>query len=699
MADKAYAYMDWPKIESVIYAEEQYPKSVMAPRKVREGMLYQCFLPGAQRVYLVEAKSGKRHVMHMEDEAGYFAAVLPGRKETAHFFEADGVKKGDPYAVPSMIDSALLSRFAAGVADRAYRLFGAREAEYEGEKGLLFVLWAPGAVRASVVGPFCSWDGRAYPMEYDETYGIYELFIPGLKSGTAYKYELKLKDGLVYTRPDPYAFAFLKGEGVSVASDLKYRWHDREYLEKRRKQTDAAKAPVVICECQVADLFADAADSDVIRGKVDAFVKHTAACGYTHVELTPIMEYADPSSNGYHTTGYFAPASAFGEPQDYKYLIDRLHSAGIGVILDWNPGQFSPDPNYLASFDGTCLYEHLDPRQGVHPLWGTRLFNHGRAEVRSFLISNAVFWIREYHADGLRVDGGATILRQDYKRGEWVANLYGSGENLEGIEFLKRLTAQIRRDYPEVLLILEEDADFPDTTSPVEEEGLGFDFEWNLHFTGDVKQYLSLPASARTDAHQLLENGMLQHYLKRSVISFSRSVGAFDPAAFLSAVSGTEEEKAAALRTAYVYLFAHPGKKLLSCREEALAGDEIADLAALLKAEPALYEADDREEGFTWIHTPDSEKPVLVFMRKTEDSKSVLLAVINFSDQSFQALSIGVPYEGRYKELISSDDEKYGGSGAVNPRARSTKKQMTDAWPDTLRLRLAAQSASLFRLV
>ena len=696
MADKAYAYMDWPAIEELVYGECAHPRSLLSPRHVKEGTLYQCFFPGAEEVFLVE-ESGVRHPMVREDDAGYFACVLSGKTAVKHHYSVDGSDAGDPYACPSLLTAEEESRFMAGISLNAGKMLGGRAAEYNGTKGIQFALWAPGAVRASVVGPFCRWDGRACPMEFHEDSGIYELFIPGLEKGTEYKYELRLPDGLVYTRPDPYGKEFRTGEdAVTIVSDASYRWHDRDYLKSRR---EVASAPLAACEISLLSWCARKEERSGVsyRTLAEEIGEYISGMGYTHIELTPVMEYPDDASGGYHTSGYFAPTSRYGSPADFKYFVDHMHGLGIGVILDFTPAQFSPDTRWLASFDGTCLYEHLDPRQGIHPIWGTRLFNHGRNEVRSFLLSAAMYWLREYHIDGLRLDGCSTMIRLDYARGsQWVANLFGTSENLEGIDFLKAFSTAIKREYPEVILSLEEDTDWPGTTEAVEEEGLGFDYKWNYHFTRDVIRYLSLAGSGKRKESVLLTRGMLHNYLARLVNSLSRGIGVFDRPRFLSGVEGSPEGKMSVIRAAYVYLFTHPGAKLLAEGEE-FSSKLLKDLLALYRSETALFKYDDREDGFEWINTMNEEHSVLAFLRKGDTPEETLLVLCNFTDESFSQYKAGVPFAGKYKEILNTDDVKYGGTGKINPRAKSAKPVPADERDYSLRMRIAPRSAAIIR--
>lgn len=698
MADRAYDYMDWAAIEGVVYSEENHPKEVMGPRAVKEGTLYQCFWPGAETVWFKNLKTGRRHKMTMEDEAGYFACVISGKKTVPHVFMSDGETRGDPYSFENQLTKEEEARFTSGISNRIYRKLGAHKMTLDGQDGLFFAVWAPNAMRVSVVGEFNSWDGRVCPMQFHDESGVFELFIPNLGNDTTYRYELKLKNGDVYTRIDPYANAFDQKDDspVSVAVDLSYRWHDRAYLEKRAEKKKDDGAPLSIFECSLSEWAQQHGKKDY-RSLADDISSYVRKMGYTHIELKPVMEYPDDQSEGYQTTGYFAPTSRFGKAVDFKYFVDQLHQNGIGVICDWTPAQFSADERWLAEYDGTCLYEHLDPRQGIHPLWHSKLYNYGRPQVRSFLLSSADFWMREYHVDGLRLDGCSTMLRVDYCRGDnWVPNMYGSNENLDGIEFLKQLSSSFHNAFPDGLLIIEEDVDWPDLTQSTDSDGFGFDYKWNLHFTNDMLTYLrSIPDGAAQN-HELLLNGMIHNYLDRFIISFSRGVGRFDAKAFLDALQGTDEEKMARLRTAYAYLFTHPGRKLLTAGED-FQPEYMKRLLTVYRNEPALWAHDFEEEGFEWINTMGEGHSILSYLRKADKEEDTLLVVCNFSDEDFAQYQVGVPYAGNYREILNSDDLLYGGSGELNPRARVSRKEEFDERENSLRIRLAPRSAAIFK--
>lgn len=700
MKDKAYDYMDWPGIEGILYSDEKNPKSVLAPRVVKEGVLYQSFFPGAKKANLKISGVKKIYPMAKEDESGYFACLVPGKKVQPHSFVFDGKEAGDPYAFENVISEEEENRFQAGIFYDAYRKLGSHVMELGGQKGIFFSVWAPNAIRVSVVGDFCSWDGRRFPMEYHESSGLYELFIPFLSENLLYGYEMKLSDGLTYTRPDPYAFAFQKNDRWnSMTAELSYHWHDREYLAERRKKGSRTNEAVSIFECSLAAYGGlKEGESRNYRNLADEIIGYASSMGYTHIELLPVMEYPDEASNGFHTGGYFAPTSRYGSPADFKYLIDKAHECGIGVLLVWTPAQFTPDSEWLAAYDGTCLYEHLNPLQGIHPLWGTKIFNYARPAVKNFLTSSALFWMKEYHADGLMLDGCSSILRLDYGRapGQWIPNIYGTYENLDGIEFLKHLNSTFKKNFPDGLLIMEEDTDWPEVTGSGDDGCLGFDYKWNLHFTQDMLHYLSLSSEDRKHSHDLLMMGMLHNYLEHFILSLSRGIGLFNPEKFRQGIAENNEKKDALLRCAYCYLFAHPGKKLLT-EGESFDNEFFSSLLRVYRNEPSFFSLDYDENGFEWINTMDDCHCILTFLRKTDNMKDTILAVFNFSDETFESYKVGVPFAGRYKEIFNSDSISFGGNGFVNPRAKSSRKAECDERENSIMLRLAPLSAAFFR--
>ena len=687
-------YLDPVRIERIVNSVECHPGEVLAPRMVREGLLVQAYFPGRDKVEVRLAGNRRLYPMEYQGWEGFFAAVLPVRKLQYPVFVVDGREYGDPYAFAEQVSFEAQSRFGSGICYDLYKYLGAHPMTVDKQVGVHFAVWAPNAVRVSVVGDFNDWDGRRHPMELHEESGIFELFIPMIGEGERYRYELKLADGLTYTRPDPCGHYFLENATMSVVRALGYRWHDKDYLEKRRKRRPGTEETAVY-ECSLPDTaFVAPGQERTYRSIADALIPYVKERGYTHIQVLPVMEYPE---NAYQTTGYYAPTARLGTPQDFKYFVDRAHKAGLGVILTWTPNQFSPDDRFLAAFDGTFLFEHMDPRQGIHPKYGTRLFNYGRPQVRNFLIANAIFWIREYHVDGLHMDGCSTILRLDFgrARGSWVPNMFGGNENLEGIEFLKHMNSVIRRDYPDVFLSLEEDIDYPMTTGPVEEGGLGFHFKWNIHFTENMISFLGGDEGSRQARYDVLTHPMLHNFMDRQMLSLSRGMGFFDPAAFRAKIAGEGPAREALLRTAYTFMVCHPGAKLFAEGEDENAGFAEA-LLGLLRSEKALWELDFEEAGFSWVNNMDASRGVISYVRR-DSAGNEILVVCNFSESAQPYYCLGVGEGSSYTEVLNTDDERFGGSGTRNAGVLNAESGAMDGRNAHLCITLARLSASVLK--
>lgn len=695
MNEKCYEYMDWPRIEAVVYGEEESPRDVMSPRITPDGILIQGFFPDAASAEVLVG--GKAYSMEQEDEAGYFAAMVPGRKIPEYRFRVKrgeaAVETADPYAYPCRISEEEEKAFCAGVYYHAYEKLGAHPLTIRGVEGTAFAVWAPNAMRVSVVGDFNHWDGRCHMMHRMPMSGIFELFIPGVKAGDSYKYEIKIKNGELRLKADPYAAA--AGAPLadhSVVADLsslagKEVWHDEQWMENRHKYADR-KQPVSIYETSLTD-WKNAKE-------LITFVKEL---GYTHVELHPVMEYLDENAGAYSTFAYFAPTARFGAAQDFQQLVDGLHQEGIGVILDWTPAQFPRLEAGLEAFDGTPLYEVPDPSEAVHPKWGTLLYNYSSPMVKDFLISNAFYWLEFFHADGLRMDDVDAMLYLDYGRnpGEWTPNLYGTNENLSAMEFLKHLNSIVKKQLPGVLLIAQEDGLWPELTDCVENDHLGFDYKWNSAWTQELLNYLSCDPMERKNHHDELTLSMLYAYCEHYVLTLgSRDIGSM--AAFAERLPGDEKQKLAQIRAAYAYQMLHPGCKM-SAPEKA-CGEELKaclrDLNALYKAQPALFEKDNEYDGFEWIQLMKYEENVIAFERKTDKPNETLLAVCSFAAVPRENYHVGVPFYGKYKEIFNSDQKIYGGEGIVNPRARTCKAQECDERKYSIKVKLPAFGVCVF---
>ena len=730
MSDKLYELMDWPEIEAIVYSEESEPRRVLGPRVTEEGILIQCFLPGAVQAKILLTKEKQTYDMVMEDEAGFFAVLIPGNKIPKYKVEmqdGEGNKKQfyDPYAFDTKISLDEEQQFCAGICYEIYEKLGAHTMTINGVSGVYFAVWAPNALRVSVVGDFNHWDGRTHQMNRLAVSGIFELFIPGIKPGALYKYEIKAKGSLVYLKADPYGNqAELRPKTASIVADLNhYQWQDDQWM-KDRKHINDEKKPMLVYEMHLGSwikpeeegkLFCNYRD---IAPKLAGYLKDM---GYTHVELMPVMEHPFDASWGYQVTGYYAPTSRYGTCEDFMYFMDYLHQQGIGVILDWVPAHFPKDTPGLPNFDGTCLYEHLDPRQGMHPHWGTLIYNYGRPQVRNFLISNALFWVEKFHADGIRMDAVASMLYLDYGKndGEWVPNIYGGNENLEAIEFLKHLNSVFKKKHPDALLIAEESTAWPKITGSIEDDGLGFDMKWNMGWMNDFIDYMKKDPLFRGGAHDELTFSMVYAYSEKFLLSLSHDEVVHLKGSLLMKMPGEKKEKFANLRAAYGFMAVHPGKKLLFMGQEFAQEREWSEERSLdwelleqpehqqfknyvkalwnfYKEQPALFELDYDTEGFEWINHMDSEKNMLTFIRKTKKKEELLLVVCNFSPLVYEKYQMGVPYPGKYKEIFNSDAVEFGGTGVKNARVKSSKRAEYDERKNSVVIDVAPLSVQIF---
>ena len=737
-----YDMMDWAGIEELVYSECSNPCWLLGAHVVKEGLLIQGFLPGAKAMTV---KLGKeKFPMEMADEAGFFAVLLEDRRELepykflAEFGDGTTSEFEDPYSYRfhSRFKEEELKKYEAGIYYHSYEKLGAHPVTENGVKGVNFAVWAPGALRVSVVGDFNLWDGRRYQMKRLGDSGIFELFIPGLKAGTVYKYEVKTKACEPMLKADPYAsFAELRPNTASVVWDLnQYKWNDKAWMDKRGRGNEKEK-PMSIYEVHLGSWMQKPVELDedgkAINGsqfynyreiaeKLSAYVKEM---GYTHVELLPVMEHPLDASWGYQVTGYYAPTSRYGTPDDFRAFMDHMHNEGIGVILDWVPAHFPRDAHGLAAFDGTCLYEHRDPRQGSHPHWGTLIYNYGRPQVSNFLISNAIFWAKEYHADGIRMDAVASMLYLDYGKnaGEWVANIYGGHENLEAVEFLKHLNSIFHKEVKGALLIAEESTAWPRITGDQKDGGLGFDYKWNMGWMNDFLKYMQCDPYFRSQHYNDLTFSMLYAYSENFILVFSHDEVVHGKGSMAGKMPGdTQEKKFANLRAAYGFMMGHPGKKLLFMGQDYGQMDEwnenanlewnllqypvhkemqdyVKALNHLYRTQPALYELDYEPEGFEWINCTYSDENIAVFVRRSRKKEETLLFVCNFVPVAHTKFRVGVPFAGKYKEILNSDAVRFGGSGAVNPRVKLSKKEEWDSRENSITINLPPLGICVFQ--
>lgn len=735
-----YDLMDWAGIEELVYSEASNPHNMLGAHMTEEGMLVQAFIPTARDITVKITSTGKKYQMELADDAGFFAALIP-RKTLAEYtllvFYDNGTLSEihDPYSYAPQFTDSDLKKFEAGIHYGIYNKMGAHPMTIKGTPGVYFSVWAPCAMRVSVVGDFNLWDGRRHQMRKLGDSGIFELFIPGVKKGAIYKYEVKFRNGDPALKADPYAnYAELRPNTASVVWDLnQYEWNDREWMDRRAK-TDTKTNPMSIYEVHlgswmrkpiaVDDTGSEIAGSEFYnyREIAEKLAEYVKEMGYTHVELMPVMEHPLDASWGYQVTGYYAPTSRFGTPDDFMYFMDYMHGQGIGVILDWVPAHFPRDAWGMAQFDGTCVYEHKDPRKGSHPHWGTLIYNYGRPGVSNFLIANAMFWADRYHADGIRFDAVASMLYLDYGKnpGEWVANIYGGHENLEAVEFLKHLNSVFKGRKDGAVLIAEESTAWPKITGTVKEDGLGFDYKWNMGWMNDFLEYMKYDPFFRCHHYSELTFSMLYAYSEDFILVFSHDEVVHGKGSMVGKMPGqTMEEKFANLRAAYGFMMGHPGKKLLFMGQDFGQPSEwnenaelewnllenplhsemkeyVKELNHLYRTHPAFYRDDYHPEGFEWVNCMDSANNIVSFIRKTDKKEETLLFVCNFAPVLHEKYVTGVPFEGKYKEIFNSEAKKFGGSGKGNPRVKTSREEECDGRDYSITIQVPPLSVCVF---
>ncbi len=596
----------------------------------------------------------------------------------------------DPYSFKPQIEDYDLNLFSAGKHLYIYRILGAHVKTIDGIRGVQFATWAPNASRVSVIGDFNHWDGRCHPMRSRGASGVWELFIPEVKNGALYKFEIRhSRSGEIQSKSDPYAQQLeLRPRTGSVIRDaVTFNWQDQKWL-KAREQRDWLHEPLSIYECHLGSWQRDNKGQFLnYRELAHRLVDYIKETGFTHIELLPITEHPLDASWGYQTTGYFAATRRFGDADDFRYFVNYCHQHNIGVLLDWVPAHFPKDAHGLAKFDGSALYEHEDPRRGEHRDWGTLIYNYGRNEVKNFLISSAVFWLEEYHIDGLRVDAVASMLYLDYSRekGDWLPNRHGGNENIEAIEFLRELNTATHSHFPGTLMMAEESTAWPQVTRPTNIGGLGFSMKWNMGWMHDSLTYCSKDPVHRHFHHDQLTFGLLYLFSENFILPFSHDEVVHGKSSLLYKMPGDEWQQFANLRLLYTYMFTYPGKKLLFMGCEFGQGEEwnhdkildwyvlqyplhagvkklVADLNNLYRQQTALYQYDFDDIGFEWIDCHDTEQSVLSYLRKSEHESIII--VLNFTPIVREAYRIGVPEVAEYQILFNSDSDYYSGSNA-----------------------------------
>ena len=711
------------------------PKHLLGNHDYGDGQVIMVYRPHAEKVCVVSPTGKNRDEMECLSDGVYgFYSAKKKYKGTKYRIETtyqDGttVVTADAYAFDSQITEFDTYLFAEGKHYDVYEKFGAHPMTIDGVKGTYFAVWAPHARRVSVVGDFNMWDGALNPMQMMQTSGIYELFIPDVAPGAVYKYQILTRDGEILYKADPYGNQCqVRPDNANVVADLTgYKWKDTDWIENRKQQTRETelKKPMAIYECHLGSWKKKIEDSDfgfyTYRELAKMLCDYVKKMGYTHVELMGIAEYPFDGSWGYQVTNYYAPTSRYGSPEDFMYFVDHMHANGIGVILDWVPAHFPRDAHGLGRFDGMPLYEHPDSRRGEHPDWGTYIFDFGRNEVSNFLTANALFWVEKFHVDALRVDAVASMLYLDYGKqdGQWLPNKDGGNENYDAIELLRKINTVMEERNPGAFLIAEESTAWAGVTAPASMKGLGFLYKWNMGWMNDFLEYMKMDPYFRSFNHNRLTFSLSYTYAENYVLVISHDEVVHLKCSMLNKMPGVEKDKFANLRTAYGFMYGHPGKKLLfmgqefgQLREwsEARSLDWflldqplhkkmqkwVADLNHMYTTYDACYYNDNNQMGFEWTKVDDANTSIIAFVRRGKTVKDQLLFVCNFVPVERKDYWIGVPCLTEYEEIINSDAKIYGGSGTKNGKVKAFEEKC-DRMPYAISIDIAPLSMMVFR--
>jgi 1,4-alpha-glucan branching enzyme len=702
--------------------QRQDPFAWFGPHLTSEGrVVFRTSQPAVESAAICLTDAGDLHPMQRLSADGLFEVSLPGRQVPAYrllltFPGGYRTEIDDPYRYGRILTDFDLHLLGEGTHYRAFDKLGAHRIRVGSAVGVHFAVWAPTAARVSVIGDFNAWDGRVHPMRRLAPAGIWEIFIPDLPDGQRYKYEILSADGNLLKKTDPFAVAFeTPPYTAAIIRDISgYEWQDGDWIRSRPAHGGWLEKPMAIYEVHLGSWARVPEENNRVltyHELADRLIPYVKDLGFTHIELLPIMEHPFAGSWGYQVLGFFAPTSRHGEPEDFKHFVDRCHQAGLAVILDWVPGHFPKDEHGLARFDGSALYEHADPRQGEHQDWGTLIFNYGRNEVRNFLLSNALFWLKEYHVDGLRVDAVASMLYLDYSRpeGEWIPNRFGGRENLEAIEFLQQLNTLTHAEHPGTITAAEESTSFPGVSRPVHLGGLGFTYKWNMGWMHDILEYAERDPIYRRWAHNLITFSMLYAYTENFILPFSHDEVVHGKRALLDKMPGDAWQKYATLRALFAFMYAHPGKKLLFMGGEFgqwrewghdrsldwhLLDDPahqglrryVQALNGLLHDEPALYDVDFAPGGFDWIDCNDIENSVLCFVRTGKQPHERVVLAFNFTPVPRYEYRLGVPVPGVYDELLNSDSALFGGSNIGNEGQVNSEPIPAHGFDDSVRM-------------
>ena len=701
----------------IVNGEHSDPHTVLGMHEMeedgRKAVVVRAFLPNAAGITVIDyANKRKKYPMERLHADGFFEVTIADREEwfryQLEYTDADGNtwRSDEPYSFSPTLSEFDRHLFGAGTHYEIYEKMGGRLMTHEGARGAAFSVWAPNAKAVSVIGDFNNWDARRSPMRRLGESGIWELFLPAAAEGDKYKFHVTQCDGRVVDKTDPYGvYAEVRPNNASVLYPLKrYKWKDRRWMTARRKY-DFRTAPMNIYEVHLGSWKRAEGDRFLTYTELaEQLIPYVKEMGYTHIEMLPVEEHPFDGSWGYQVTGYYAPTSRYGSPDEFKQFVDACHQNGISVILDWVPAHFPKDDFALARFDGTALYEHQDPRLGEHIQWGTYIFNYGRKEVANFLLANALYWMDIFHIDGLRVDAVASLLRLDFckEEGQWLPNVYGGSENLEAIEFLKHMNSVIAEREPGALMIAEDSTAWPGVTKKVDEGGLGFSLKWNMGWMNDFLSYIKLDPIYRKYHQNKLTFGMAYHYAENFVLVLSHDEVVHTKSSMIGKMPGDVWQSFANLRLSYGFMMGHPGKKLLFMGGEFAQYSEwsearsldwhllqyadhqemqayVKELNHLYAEEPAFWAEDFDPNGFQWIECDDAESSIVSFVRRSEEKELVFLC--NFTPVVHRGFSLGVPQEGVYHERLNSDAARFGGSDVINAVPLQSKAEPAGRCP------------------
>ena len=701
----------------IVNGEHSDPHTVLGMHEMeedgRKAVVVRAFLPNAAGITVIDyANKRKKYPMERLHADGFFEVTIADREEwfryQLEYTDADGNtwRSYDPYSFSPTLSEFDRHLFGAGTHYEIYEKMGGRLMTHEGARGAAFSVWAPNAKAVSVIGDFNNWDARRSPMRRLGESGIWELFLPAAAEGDKYKFHVTQCDGRVVDKTDPYGvYAEVRPNNASVLYPLKrYKWKDRRWMTARKKY-NFKTAPMNIYEVHLGSWKRAEGDRFLTYTELaEQLIPYVKEMGYTHIEMLPVEEHPFDGSWGYQVTGYYAPTSRYGSPDEFKQFVDACHQNGISVILDWVPAHFPKDDFALARFDGTALYEHQDPRLGEHIQWGTYIFNYGRKEVANFLLANALYWMDIFHIDGLRVDAVASLLRLDFckEEGQWLPNVYGGSENLEAIEFLKHMNSVIAEREPGALMIAEDSTAWPGVTKKVDEGGLGFSLKWNMGWMNDFLSYIKLDPIYRKYHQNKLTFGMAYHYAENFVLVLSHDEVVHTKSSMIGKMPGDVWQSFANLRLSYGFMMGHPGKKLLFMGGEFAQYSEwsearsldwhllqyadhqemqayVKELNHLYTEEPAFWAEDFDPNGFQWIECDDAESSIVSFVRRSKEKELVFLC--NFTPVVHRGFSLGVPQEGVYHERLNSDAARFGGSDVINAVPLQSKAEPAGRCP------------------